>query len=71
MPSYTKFLKEISSNKRKLEEHETMTLTKEHSTVIQNMLQAKLKDPDNFCIPCLIGNLSVDHALCDLGSSVS
>jgi len=31
MPSYAKFLKEILSNKRKLEEHETITLTEECS----------------------------------------
>ena len=31
MPSYTKFLNEILSNKRKLEEHETVALTKEWS----------------------------------------
>jgi len=31
MPSYVKFLKEILSNKRKLEEYETVALTKECS----------------------------------------
>ena len=29
------------------------------------------KDPGSFFIPCLIRNVSTDHALCDLGSSVS
>jgi len=29
MPSYAKFLKELSFNKRKLEEHETVALTEE------------------------------------------
>jgi len=37
-----------------------------------NQLPAKLKDPpDGFSIPCTIGNVSIDRALCDLGSSVS
>ena len=36
MPSYAKFLKEILSNKRKLEEHETMALTEKCSAAIQN-----------------------------------
>ena len=71
MPSYAKFLKEILSNKRKLEEYETVALTEECSAVIQNKLPAKLKDPASFSIPCLIGNVSINHALCDLGSSVS
>ena len=71
MPSHGKFLKEILSNKRKLEEHETMVLIEECSAAIQNMLYAKLKDPGSFAIPYLIGNESIDNALYDLGSSVS
>jgi len=71
MPSYAKFLKEILSNKRKLEEHETIALTEECSTAIQNKLPAKLKDLNNFSIPSLIGNVCVDHALFYLRSSVS
>ena len=35
IPSYVKFLKEILSNKRKLEEHETIVLIEECSVVIQ------------------------------------
>jgi len=48
MPSYANFLKEIFSNKRKLEKHETMALTEECSATIQNKLPAKLKDPGTF-----------------------
>ena len=59
------------SNKRKLEEYETVALAEDCSSVIQNKLSAKLKDPDNFAIHCLIGNESTNHALCDLGSIVS
>ncbi|XP_058741657.1 uncharacterized protein LOC131614045 [Vicia villosa] len=36
MPSYVKFLKEILSNKKKLEDNETVTLTAECSAIIQN-----------------------------------
>ena len=71
MSSYVKFLKEILSNKRKLEEHETVALTEECSAVMLNKLLAKLKDPESFSIPYLIGNVSINRALCDLGSSVS
>jgi len=71
MPSYAKFLKEIPSNKQKLEEYEMVGLTKECSATIQNKLLAKLKDPNSFSIPYLIGNVPINRALCDLGSSVS
>ncbi|KAJ9158607.1 hypothetical protein P3X46_024172, partial [Hevea brasiliensis] len=34
-------------------------------------LPPKLKDPGSFSIPCHIGDISIDKALCDLGASVS
>jgi len=71
MSLYAKFLKEIFSKKRKIDEHETVALGEECSVVVLNQLPAKLKDPDSFSIPCTIGNVSIDRALCDLGSSVS
>ena len=71
LSSYAKFLKEVLSNKRKLEEYETFSLTEECSVVIQNKLCTKLMDSGSFSISRLIGNMSINHALCDLGSSVS
>ena len=71
MPSYAKFLKEILSKKRKIEDNETVALTAECSALIQNKLPPKLKDPGSFSIPCMIGDTSFDRALCDLGASVS
>ncbi|XP_057996495.1 uncharacterized protein LOC131175839 [Hevea brasiliensis] len=71
MPSYTKFLKEILSKKRKLEDYETVALTEECSAILQNKLPPKLKDPGSFSIPCLISNMKIDKTLCDLGASVS
>ena len=71
MPSYAKFLKQILSNKRNLEEHEIMALTEECSVEIQNKLPAKLKDLRSLSIPYLIGNVSINRAFCDLGPSVS
>ena len=47
-----------------------MALTKECSVAIQNKPPAKLKDPDGCSIPCLMRSVLIDHALCDLGSSV-
>ena len=71
MPSYAKFLEEILSKKRKLEEYEIVALTEECNTTIQNKLPAKLRDPGSFSIPYLVGNVSINLPLCDLVSSVS
>ncbi|XP_058003699.1 uncharacterized protein LOC131180103 [Hevea brasiliensis] len=71
MPSYAKFLKDILSKKRSLEDYETIALTKECSAILQNKLPPKLKDPGRFSIPCLIGNINIGESICDLGASVS
>src|SRR5262249_34378312 len=71
MPRYAKFLKELLTNKRKLEEISTVTLGGECSAVIQNKLPKKLKDPGSFIIPCFIGNLPEERALADLGASIN
>ncbi|XP_057989058.1 uncharacterized protein LOC110659145 [Hevea brasiliensis] len=71
MPSYLKFLKEILSKKRRLEDYEIVALTEECSAILQNKLSPKLKDLGSFSIPCLIGNMNINEALYDLGASVS
>ncbi|XP_058008201.1 uncharacterized protein LOC110665340 [Hevea brasiliensis] len=71
MPSHAKFLRELLSNKRRLEDYETIALTKECSATLQNKLPPKLKDPGSFSIPCHIGETSIERALCDLGANVS
>ncbi|XP_050896057.1 uncharacterized protein LOC127102764 [Lathyrus oleraceus] len=71
MPSYTKFLKKILSNKKKLGDEEAVALTAECSAIIQNNMTPKLKDRSSFSIPCVIRKSVIDKALCDLGASVS
>nr|XP_010914858.1 uncharacterized protein LOC105040154 [Elaeis guineensis] len=71
MPSYAKFLKDILSKKRRLEDHETVMLIEECSAIIQNKLPSKLKDPRSFTISCNIGNIEFTKALCDLGASIN
>ena len=71
MPKYTKFLKELLSNKRKLEELSTMNLSEECSTILQNKIPKKLKGLGSFTIPCLIGSLLVDKALANLEASIN
>ncbi|XP_037494561.1 uncharacterized protein LOC119370450 [Jatropha curcas] len=71
MPSYAKFLKEILSQKREIDDQGTVMLTEECSAIIQNKLPPKLKDPGSFSIPCNIGNLDFEKALAYLGASIN
>ncbi|KAI3784472.1 hypothetical protein L1987_43571 [Smallanthus sonchifolius] len=71
MPNYAKFLKRVLTNKRKLEELSHVILNEECSAVLQNKLPTKMTDPGTFTIPCLIGDLSVNNALADLGASIN
>ncbi|XP_050895614.1 uncharacterized protein LOC127102260 [Lathyrus oleraceus] len=71
IPSYAKFLKDILSNKKKLEDNESVMLTTECSAIIQNNMHPKLKDLISFSIPCVIGKFIIDKDLCDLGASVN
>ena len=71
MASYAKFLKEILSKKRRLDDHEIVMLTEECSAIIKNKLPLKLKDPRSFTIPCNIGNSEFNKVLCDLGANIN
>ncbi|XP_073137525.1 uncharacterized protein [Henckelia pumila] len=71
MSSYAKFLKEILSNKRKLEEHAMISLTENCSALVQNKIPPKQKDPGSFSIPCIINDVQFHKALCDLGASIN
>ncbi|XP_062113182.1 uncharacterized protein LOC133824321 [Humulus lupulus] len=71
MPTYVKFMKEILSKKIKMEDYETVALTKECSAILQRKLPQKLRDPGSFTIPCTIGKFKCKHALCDLGASIN
>lgn len=70
IPSYVKFLKEILSNKRKLEDHENMAMNLYSRVLIQNMVIPKLKDLRSFSIPCQIGIMNFERVICDLWTSV-
>ncbi|XP_021771819.1 uncharacterized protein LOC110735952 [Chenopodium quinoa] len=70
MPTYAKFLKDILSNKREFDFVETINMPN-CSAIIQNKFPTKLKVPGSFSIPCAIGEMVIDRALCDLGASIS
>ena len=71
MPLYAKFLKEILSKKRKIAKEGIVNLTATCSTIIQQKLPAKMKDPGSFTIPCSIGKYEFKKALCDSGVSIN
>ena len=71
VPSYTKYIKDIINNKRPLPSIEVVKLTEECSAAILNRLLEKKKDLGCPTIPCSIGTQVFNHALCDLGASMS
>ncbi|XP_057747429.1 uncharacterized protein LOC130966628 [Arachis stenosperma] len=70
MPLYTKFLKELMTKKRNSGEKETIVLTEECSAIIQKKLSQMMKDLGSFRIPCIIGGISIEKALCALRASI-
>ena len=71
MPRYAKFLKDLLSNKKKLEEVSIAPIGAGCSAILLNKLPKKLKDPGSFTIPCLISEMPVERALADLGASIN
>ncbi|XP_061358671.1 uncharacterized protein LOC133302871 [Gastrolobium bilobum] len=71
MPTYVKFMKEILSRKRRLEEFETVALTQESSQYLLSKIPPKLGDPGSFTIPCTVGDHYIGRALYDLGVSIN
>ncbi|GKA70730.1 reverse transcriptase domain-containing protein [Tanacetum coccineum] len=71
MPNYGKFLKELISNKHKIEQISAAFLSNESSTMIQNKVPPKLGDPRSFLIPCNFNKTFSCNALADLGASIN
>src|SRR4051812_23641405 len=59
------------TKKQKWVDHETVMLTKESSVLLKKKLPPKLSDSGSLLIPCTIGSLMFENALCDLGASVN
>ncbi|GJX24335.1 reverse transcriptase domain-containing protein [Tanacetum coccineum] len=71
MPNYDKFLKELVSNKHKLEHILAAFLSDESSVMIQNKVPPKHGDPESFLIPCNFSKAFSCNALADLGASIN
>ncbi|XP_050914685.1 uncharacterized protein LOC127129574 [Lathyrus oleraceus] len=67
IPSYAKFLKDILTNKCRLDDPKPL----ECNSIAENKLAKKEKDPGSFSVPCILGNHVIDKAFLDLGASVS
>ena len=71
MPLYAKFLKDMLSKKRKIVEEGIVNLIATCSAVMKKELPEKMKDPGSFTIPCIIGGVEIQKALCDSGASIN
>ncbi|CAM8889794.1 unnamed protein product [Rhodiola kirilowii] len=70
-PTYEKFLKDIVSNRRVIEESSMVALNVECSAIVQSRMPKKMQDHGSFSIPISLGKIEIDRALCDLGASIS
>ncbi|GKA88605.1 reverse transcriptase domain-containing protein [Tanacetum coccineum] len=71
MPNYSKFLKELVSNKHKIEQISATFLRDESSAILQNKVLPKLGDPRSFLIPCNFNKVFSCNALDDFGASIN
>ncbi|GJS82820.1 reverse transcriptase domain-containing protein [Tanacetum coccineum] len=71
MPNYGKFLKELVSNKHKLEQISSAFLSNESFAMIQNKVPHKLGDPGSFLIPCNFSKTFSCNALANLDASIN
>ena len=71
IPSYAKFLKDLCTVKRKLSVNKEAFMTEQSTSLIQNNLPPKHKDPGSPTIFIVVGNSKLRHALVDLGASVN
>ncbi|KAL4304156.1 hypothetical protein GQ457_10G011040 [Hibiscus cannabinus] len=71
MPNYAKFLKDMVTRKKHIEEFETAAATETCLALMHNKVPAKKTDPGSFTIECFIGHNYPTKALCDPGASIN
>ncbi|GER40102.1 retropepsin-like protein [Striga asiatica] len=71
VPRYAKFLKDLCTNKRRLQGNEKVLMGENVSAIFKKDLPQKRSDPGMFSIPCTIGNLKIERAMLDLGASIN
>nr|GEV58781.1 reverse transcriptase domain-containing protein [Tanacetum cinerariifolium] len=70
-PNYGKLLKELISNKHTIKQISAAFLSDESTTMIQNKVLLKLRDPKSFLIPCNFNKTLSCNALADLDASIN
>ncbi|CAM8966620.1 unnamed protein product [Rhodiola kirilowii] len=70
-PSYARFLKDVITCRRTIEDVDTVSLNGECSAIFQPRMPPKLEDPGSFSISCYINDIKIERAMCDLGASIS
>nr|XP_043619844.1 uncharacterized protein LOC122591652 [Erigeron canadensis] len=71
MPNYAKFIKDLVTDKRKLEEAKATVLNAKCSAIVQNQIPPKLEDPGSFLITCSLDDKLNCDALADIGASIN
>ena len=71
IPSYAKFLKDMCTKKRKTNVPKKIFLATNISELLSNQIPVKYKDPGCSTISCTIGQITINHALLDLGTSIN
>ncbi|GJV10018.1 hypothetical protein Tco_1351559 [Tanacetum coccineum] len=71
MPNYGKFLKELVSNKHKIEQILAAFLSEESFAILQNKVLPKLRDLGSFLIPCNFNKAFSCNALANLGARIN
>ncbi|KAL4273391.1 hypothetical protein GQ457_13G013790 [Hibiscus cannabinus] len=71
MPNYAKFLKDMVTRKKRIEEFETAAATETCLALMHNKVPVKKIDPGSFTIDCFIGHNYPTKALCDPGASIN
>ncbi|CAM8896974.1 unnamed protein product [Rhodiola kirilowii] len=71
IPRYSKFLKELCTNRRRGTQPDQELMSRNVSAVIQRKVPPKCGDPGTYTIPCTIGNIRIDNCMLDLGASIN
>jgi len=70
-PAHFKFLSELLSQKGDPGDASVASISGSCNSLLPRRSPSKLQDPGSFSIPCYIGDMQIERALCDLGASVS
>lgn len=71
MSNYSKFMKDILTKRKHVEEFAIVALTQEQTQLVQGNLPPKLKDLKSFTIHCNIRYTFCGRSLCDFRSNIN